>query len=62
MTGLTEFFIWVLFAMVAGELAWKVYHKKFEIRKTDSEFTLTIKPKVSATKEKELEDENKNKD
>lgn len=62
MTGLTEFFIWVLFAMVSGELAWKVYHKKFEIRKTDSEFTLTIKPKVSATKEKELEDENKNKD
>ena len=55
MTGLTEFFIWVLFAMVAGELGWKVYHKKFEIRKTESEFTLTIK-------EKELEEEKKNKD
>lgn len=55
MSGITEFFIWVLFAMVAGELAWKVYHKKFEIRKTESEFTLTIK-------EKELEGEKKNKD
>lgn len=55
MTGLTEFFIWVLFGMVAGEFAWKVYHKKFEIRKNESEFTLTIK-------EKELEEEKKNKD
>ena len=62
MSGITEFFIWVLFAMVAGELAWKVYHKKFEVKKTESEFTLTIKPKVSVAKEKELEGEKKNKD
>mgnify|MGYP003645884037 CR=1 FL=1 len=30
MTGLTEFFIWVLFAMVVAEVSHKIYHKNKE--------------------------------
>jgi hypothetical protein len=57
MTGITEFFIWILFLMVAGELVWKAYEHKnrFQVHNSVEEFVIAIK-------KKELEEEKKNKD
>jgi hypothetical protein len=57
MTGITEFFIWILFLMVAGELVWKAYEhrNKVQVHNSVEEFVIAIK-------KKELEEEKKNKD
>lgn len=54
MEGFTQFCVWLLFACAVIELSWKGWNKYKDYKE--------IKPKVSETKDKDLEEEKKNKD
>lgn len=52
MTGLTEFFIWVLFAMVVAEVSHKIYHKNKERNRNNTPPPLTYNLRSNPSKGK----------
>lgn len=50
MTGLTEFFIWVLFAMVVAEVSHKIYHKNKERKRNNTPPPLTYNLRSNPSK------------